>query len=94
MTQFEIFSIVISIIGLLVLIIGFWIKSKVDIAQVQAQYSSLQNELKEHKQEDNFRYDQMRKENREDHRLLFEKIDKLIIDNKPINDHRRTHSDN
>lgn len=78
MTPFEVFSTAISILGLLVLIIGFWIKSKVDIAQIQAQYSSLQNELKEHKQEDNFRYDQMRKENREDHQLLFKKIDDLI----------------
>jgi len=78
MTQFEIFSIVISLLGLLILIIGFWIKSKVDIASIQAQQTSLQNELKEHKMDDNTRYDQMRTENREDHRLLFEKIDKLI----------------
>ena len=78
MSLYENFSSVISLLGLLVLIIGFWIKSKIDIAQVQANQISLQNELKEHKQEDNQRYDQMRTENREDHRLLFEKFDKLI----------------
>jgi len=78
MTQFEIFSVIISIVGLVILIIGFWIKNKTDVAQIQAQLIGLQNELKEHKQEDALRYEQMRTENRQDHGKLFDKIENIF----------------
>jgi hypothetical protein len=85
MTNGEIIMAVIAIIGLVFGIVKVWIQSQTDIAQIKVQLTAISdrltksdNDLKTHKDEDNVRYEQMRKENREDHGKLFEKIDKLI----------------
>lgn len=89
MTPFEIVSTIVAILGLAVLILKVWIKSQTDIAAIKVEITATNNrqqniesDLKQHKIEDNFRYEQMRKENREDHGKLFEKIDTLILNSK------------
>lgn len=85
MSTGEIVLAVLTCIGLLLGILKVWIQSQTDLAKVQAIITAINQrqdkseaELEKHKRDDNFRYEQMRKENREDHRQLFEKIDKII----------------
>ncbi|HNX11607.1 MAG TPA: hypothetical protein PKH68_01335 [Paludibacteraceae bacterium] len=98
MSPFEIVSTIVAILGLAVLILKVWIKSQTDIAAIKVEINAtnnrqknMENDLKQHKLDDNFRYEQMRKENREDHGKLFEKIDKII---EKQDDNRRAHSNN
>lgn len=84
MTTGEIVISALTIIGLVLGILKVWIQSQTDLAKVQVLISAIHQrcdksdaDLEKHKQDDNFRYEQMRKENREDHHQLFEKIDNL-----------------
>lgn len=78
MSNGEIVLASIAFIGLVLGILKVWIQSQTDIAQIKAKQSYIENELKQHKQDDNLRYEQMRTENREDHQIMFRKIDKFL----------------
>lgn len=77
MSTGEIVIAVLTVISIILAILKVWIQSQTDFAKLQTQHLSLQNELREHKQEDSERYERMRKENREDHGKLFDKIDEI-----------------
>lgn len=84
MSTGEIVIAVLTTIGLVLGILKVWIGSQTELAKVQTQIISIkeqqsktESDLKQHKEDDNLRYEQMRKENREDHGKLFDKIDSL-----------------
>ncbi|MBV5348912.1 hypothetical protein JZU61_04550 [bacterium] len=84
MSNGEMVIAILTTIGLILGILKVWIQSQTDIAKVQTQIMNLQerntdtkNDLEKHKVDDQIRYEQMRRENREDHGKLFDKIDDL-----------------
>ncbi len=78
MSTGEIVIAVLTTIGLVLGILKVWIQSQTELAQIKVSLTNMENDLKQHKNDDNFRYEQMRKENREDHGKLFDKIDKIV----------------
>ncbi len=85
MTAYEIIVIVLTALGLLFGIVRVWIQSKTDIAKIQARIAEIlkkqdehERELRLHKQEDEKRFEQFHRENREDHQIMFKKMDALM----------------
>lgn len=76
---------IIALIGIVLAIIKVWIQSQMDVAKIKVQIAEVNKRqdqtdeaLKEHKQEDAKKLEIVRAENREDHQLLFKKIDDLV----------------
>lgn len=85
MTKGEMVIAVLTAIGIVLGLLKVWIQSQTDLAKIQIQITAVNQrcdksdqDFKEHKTEDNKKYELMRKENREDHGKIFDKIDELI----------------
>lgn len=85
MTTGEIVTAVLAVIGIVLGILKVWIQSQTDIAKIQIQIAEVNKRcdqgdeaMRTHKAEEHARYEEMRKENREDHRLLFNKFDEFL----------------
>ena len=81
MTTFEILTIILSALVIFGGIVGVWVKTSVSVAKIQIEIVEikrdlLQKELAILNIENNKRDDF--KENREDHKKIIEKIDKLV----------------
>lgn len=78
MSTGEIVIAVLTTIGLVLGILKVWIQSQTEIAQIKIGLANMEKEFNQHKVDDAQRYEMMRKENREDHGKLFDKIDNLM----------------
>lgn len=74
MTGFQIIVIVLTILGLLGGIVTVWIKTQVDIVKINVCITFFQKDLDRKE----FAILNLEKENKRDHELIVEKIDKLI----------------
>jgi hypothetical protein len=74
MTLFQIFSVIISAIGLLSAIIGVYVKLKIDLTRIDVQIRGLEREIDEQKSS----LANIECINRDDHREIIKKIDMLI----------------
>lgn len=93
MTTAETLTIVIAAAGLGLAILKVWIGSQTEIAKLQVQIVQLAQrqdkhdiDLKDHKEEDNSRYERLRKENREDHQIMFKKFDDFLREKRKKED--------
>ena len=85
MTTYEMISIVFGFLGLIALILKVWSKTQTDIAMLQIQIKNSdekhldrKKELDDHKLDNERQLEKLHNENREDHRLMFNKLDKLM----------------
>jgi uncharacterized protein YxeA len=84
MSLYEIISIVLAFLGLIALILKVWSKTQTDIAMLQIQiknsdekHADRKKELEDHKAENERQLEKLHNENREDHRLMFSKLDEI-----------------
>lgn len=84
MTGYEIISIIFGFIGVLALILKVWTKTQTDIAMLQIQIKNSdekhldrKKELDEHKADNERQIEKLHSENRQDHRLMFDKLDEI-----------------
>lgn len=85
MSASEIVIITLTALALLFGIVKVWIQSKTDIAKIQVEIVQIKKEQKEHeddlvvhKRENDKMFDKIHSENREDHQIMFRKIDSII----------------
>jgi hypothetical protein len=85
MTTYEIIAVVIAFLGIIVGIFKVWSKTQTDIAMINIEIENIKKEnvkkekdFSDYKTDTNKRFDQMHKENREDHQLMFKKLDALF----------------
>ena len=74
MTPFQIISIIISLFALAGGIITVYIKMKTDVAKLQVEMLELRNLITINDK----KTETIRKENRDDHKKMFDKIDKVL----------------
>lgn len=84
MTVYEGLSIVLGFLGLIALILRVWSKTQTDIAMLQIQiknsdekHHDRKKELDDHKAENDRQIEKLHNENRQDHQLMFGKLDEI-----------------
>lgn len=81
MTLFQIFSVVISAIGLLTAIIGVYVRLKIDLTRIDVQIRGLEKDITSQQTA----LSNIECVNREDHKEIIKKIDTLLT--KKFSDH-------
>lgn len=91
MSTGEIVIAALTAIGLLLGIVKVWIQNQTDVAKIQVEILNIikrceqsDKALDSHKTEEHARYEEMRRENREDHQEMFKKIDQIILAKKSV----------
>ena len=74
MNTFEVIIVALTAIGLLGGIISVWIKTQIDLAKITVSITFLQKDLDRKE----LAILNLEKENKEDHKLMFQKFDKII----------------
>ncbi len=78
MTLYEIISITLAIIMLLGGIVGVWIKTQMDIAELRARIKNIEVTNNKVEQDLMNLIETNRKENREDHSMIFDQLREII----------------
>lgn len=78
MTLYEIISIALAIIMLLGGIVGVWIKTQMDIAELRARIKNIEVNNNKVEQDLMNLIETNRKENREDHSMIFDQLREII----------------
>lgn len=84
MTQFELWMVILSAAGIIIPTFAFFVNAFRKISELNVRVTELEANLKEHKFENREDFREFIRENKEDHKTIFSKIDdiKEIIINK------------